>query len=89
MLGKPDLPPTRTLLHMLRAAGDEAATIVSERGNEIDSWELPDRPLMPLQVGPPGGLAALAMLCQHSHWWDHESSSAIPQRPELGQIVLT
>lgn len=33
------------------AAGDEAATIVSERGNEVDSWELPDRPLMPLQVG--------------------------------------
>ncbi|KAL4452779.1 hypothetical protein ABPG75_008441 [Micractinium tetrahymenae] len=35
---------------VILAAGEEAATLVSEHGNEVDSWELPDKPLMPLQL---------------------------------------
>ncbi|KAL4855412.1 Importin-5 [Chlorella vulgaris] len=32
------------------AAGADAATVVSEQGKEVDSWELPDPPVMPLQL---------------------------------------
>lgn len=35
---------------VILAAGEESATVVSEHGGEVDSWELPDAPSMPLQL---------------------------------------
>lgn len=54
----PDPEPTlramplrpRAMPTVILAAGEESATIVSERGAEVDSFDLPDKPVMPLQL---------------------------------------
>lgn len=37
------------------AAGESAAVVLSQGGEEVEAWELPDEPAMPLQVS--GGVA--------------------------------
>ena len=34
----------------LPAAGESSAVVLSQSGEEVEAWDLPDEPAMPLQV---------------------------------------
>lgn len=46
-----DTPPAPLLPPRLPAAGASEAVVMSQSGEEVDAWDLPDEPAMPLQVG--------------------------------------